>query len=103
SNTASQAEQKPELNIAWDIGRDGAGRNSGDINHADIAGAETGAHPSFLESLQQILIKLTVRFGIALEHGIFDRAFVELIGLLLLLVEGSDEEVLALQRGQIFI
>src|SRR5215469_16012506 len=49
-----------------------------DICNANFAGSEPGADSCLFQFLQQIVIELAVRVGIALEHGILDCALVQL-------------------------
>ena len=62
-----------------DIGRNRGCGHASDVNHPNIAGAQASAYTSLFKALQQVLVELAIGLGVALEHGVFDRALVQLV------------------------
>ena len=64
---------------------------------ADVIRSQTGGDSGFFQLLQQTLVECPVSFDVALQQAVFDRAFIELVGFLLLLVHGGVQHAFALQ------
>ena len=96
------AEHQRESQVAGNVRLAGRGRNAGGVNDAEVVRPQSGSDPGFLEFLEQAFVEGAVGFHVALEQAVFDGTLVELVGFLLLPVEGSAQHGFTLEGGLIF-
>ena len=77
----------------------GAGGNAGRINDAKVIGAQSRGDARFLQFFQQSFVECAVAVQVALQDAVLDRALVELVRFLFLLLKGFAQHIFALQSG----
>ncbi len=70
------------------LGSAGIRRSPGNVNNAKIVGVKAGAHARFFQPFQQAFVESAVGVHIALQQTVLDRALVQLVGFLFLLLHG---------------
>ena len=88
ADAGDYAEHERESEIARNVWFARSGGNARGIDDAEVIGAQSGGDASFLQLFQQSFIESAVAVDVALEQAVFDRALVELVCFLLLLLEG---------------
>ncbi len=83
------------------LGSLGDSGNAGRIDDAEVIGAQSRGDAGFLQFFQQSLVESTVAVQVALQDAVFDRALVEFVRFLFLLLKRLAQHILALQSGQI--
>ena len=100
-DAGGEAERQGEGKIPRNVRLGRIGGDPGLIHAADVVGAKSGSDAGFLQFLHQAFVERAIALHVALQQAVLDGALIQLVGFLLLVVQGLAQHGFVLQGSEV--